>query len=122
MFPDLTLNLEFQKDDESGWFTVHVVELPGCVSQGATVDEARANIADAQAAYLEVVREAALDGQQEQGLDVAETALLSEGALAVDCNRPQEDEAWAYLQRGPIPELLVRLDDNFLWIQPIQPC
>lgn len=29
---------------------------------------------------------------------VAETALLSEVALAVDWNRPEEDEAWSYLQ------------------------
>ncbi len=31
---------------------------------------------------------------------VAETALLSEPALAEDWNRPEEDEAWAYLQPG----------------------
>ena len=31
---------------------------------------------------------------------VAETALLSEAALAVDWLRPEEDEAWAYLQRA----------------------
>ena len=29
---------------------------------------------------------------------VAETALLSEPSLAEDWNRPEEDEAWAYLQ------------------------
>ena len=29
---------------------------------------------------------------------VAETALLSEAALAGDWNRPEEDEAWAHLQ------------------------
>ena len=29
---------------------------------------------------------------------VAETALLSEPALAEDWNRPEEDEAWAHLQ------------------------
>ncbi len=28
------------------------------------------------------------------------TALLSEQALAVDWNRPEEDEAWAHLQRA----------------------
>ena len=28
----------------------------------------------------------------------SETALLSEGALAEDWNRPEEDEAWSYLQ------------------------
>jgi len=29
---------------------------------------------------------------------VAETALLSEAALAEDWDRPEEDAAWAYLQ------------------------
>ena len=29
---------------------------------------------------------------------VAETARLSEAALAEDWNRPEEDEAWAHLQ------------------------
>lgn len=31
---------------------------------------------------------------------VAETALLSEVALAEDWMRPEEDEAWSYLKRG----------------------
>jgi hypothetical protein len=29
-----------------------------------------------------------------------ETALLSEASLARDWNRPEEDEAWSYLQTG----------------------
>ncbi|OQW30694.1 MAG: hypothetical protein A4C66_01025 [Nitrospira sp. HN-bin3] len=29
---------------------------------------------------------------------VSESALLSEAALAKDWNRPEEDEAWSYLQ------------------------
>ncbi len=29
-----------------------------------------------------------------------ETALLSEAALAVDWNRPEEDAAWSHLQSG----------------------
>ncbi len=29
---------------------------------------------------------------------MTETALLSESALSVDWDRPEEDEAWAYLQ------------------------
>ena len=29
---------------------------------------------------------------------ISETALLSEAAFAEDWNRPEEDEAWAYLQ------------------------
>lgn len=34
-------------------------------------------------------------------LAVSETALLSEPALAEDWNRPEEDEAWSYLQSEP---------------------
>jgi len=30
----------------------------------------------------------------------AESALLSEAALAEDWNRPEEDEAWSHLQQG----------------------
>jgi hypothetical protein len=31
---------------------------------------------------------------------VSETALLSEKALGVDWNRPEEDEAWSHLQQA----------------------
>lgn len=60
---NLTFNLEFQRDEESGWFVVHVVELPGCVSQGATIGEAKANIANALEAYMEVLFETAILNQ-----------------------------------------------------------
>lgn len=60
---DLTFNLEFQRDEESGWFVVHVVELPGCVSQGATMDEAKSNIANALESYMEVLLETAIRNQ-----------------------------------------------------------
>ena len=33
--------------DEDGWFVVECPELPGCVSQGRTQDEAIANIREA---------------------------------------------------------------------------
>ena len=36
----------------------------------------------------------------EPALPIAETALLSEAALAEDWNRPEEDEAWSYLKRA----------------------
>ena len=60
---DLTFNLEFQRDEESGWFVVHVVELPGCASQGAILDEAKANIANALESYMEVLLETAIQNQ-----------------------------------------------------------
>lgn len=36
--------------------------------------------------------------EQEPTINVPATALLSEMALAEDWNRPEEDEAWSYLQ------------------------
>lgn len=36
--------------------------------------------------------------EEEPALQVSETALLSEPALAEDWNRPEEDDAWSYLQ------------------------
>ena len=60
---DLTFNLEFERDPESGWTIVHVVELPGCVSQGRTIEEAKVNIANALESYLEVLLETAIKDQ-----------------------------------------------------------
>lgn len=36
---------------------------------------------------------------EEPGVATSETALLSEAALAVDWNRPEEEEAWSHLQQ-----------------------
>ncbi len=77
---DLTFNLEFQRDDESGWFVVHVVELPGCVSQGATIDEAKTNIANALESYMEVLLETAIRGQATQQVSVSIESSVSETA------------------------------------------
>lgn len=60
---DLTFNLEFQRDEESGWFAVHVVELPGCVSEGATIEEATVNVANALESYMEVLLQTAIRSQ-----------------------------------------------------------
>ncbi len=36
--------------------------------------------------------------EEEPATTVSETSLLSELALAEDWNKPEEDEAWSYLQ------------------------
>ncbi len=36
----------------------------------------------------------------EPAVNIPETALLSEPALAEDWNRPEEDAAWSYLQQA----------------------
>ncbi len=43
--------------DESGYFTAEVPALPGCFSQGSTLEEAKANIGEAIEGWLEVMEE-----------------------------------------------------------------
>jgi predicted RNase H-like HicB family nuclease len=45
---------------EDGWIMATVPELPGAVTQGATLDEARANIKDAVELLLQSYREDAI--------------------------------------------------------------
>ena len=84
---DLTFHLEFQLDEESGWTTVHVAELPGCVSQGATVQDAKMNIADALESYMEVL------------LDDAIRRQLPESSPAFPCTTPLLDQTAVLLVR-----------------------
>ncbi len=36
----------------------------------------------------------------EDGMDITDTAVLSEESLARDWNRPEEDAAWSHLQQA----------------------
>ena len=65
----------------------------------AVIDE-RGNVQLLEPVQLPAPRRALVTILEERpGTDVAETALLSEVALAEDWNRPEEDEAWSYLQQ-----------------------
>ena len=44
------------EQDEDGFFIAQCPSLPGCISQGRTRAEARANIADAISGYIESLR------------------------------------------------------------------
>ncbi|MBE0517256.1 MAG: type II toxin-antitoxin system HicB family antitoxin [Methanophagales archaeon] len=44
-------------EGEDGWYVVECPSIPGCVSQGKTVEEALANIKDAIQGCLEVLNE-----------------------------------------------------------------
>ncbi len=46
-------NVILTPDLEDGGYTVTVPALPGCISEGDTVEEALANISDAIALFLE---------------------------------------------------------------------
>lgn len=45
---------------EDGWFVVTVPGLPGCITQGKTIDEATENSKEAIEAYLESVHNYAI--------------------------------------------------------------
>lgn len=45
--------------DETGYYVAEVPALPGCVSQGKTLAEAKANIKEAIRGWLEVMNEKA---------------------------------------------------------------
>lgn len=45
--------------DETGYFVAEIPALPGCISQGKTFEEARANIKEAVEGWLEVMNERA---------------------------------------------------------------
>jgi predicted RNase H-like HicB family nuclease len=52
----MKLKVVLEHSDEGG-FTVYVPALPGCVSEGETVDEALANIQEAIELYLEPIED-----------------------------------------------------------------
>lgn len=55
----LPYTIEITRADESTWFA-RVVELPGCITEGDSPEDAAAMIRDAMAAWIEVALE---DGQ-----------------------------------------------------------
>ena len=52
----MRLRIVFEPSDEGG-YTVFVPSLPGCISEGDTLQEARDNIREAIALYLEPAEE-----------------------------------------------------------------
>ena len=60
-----------EPSDEGG-FTVYVPSLPGCISEGETIEEALANIREAIQLYLEPVDD---DWSMEEGSLVRELDL-----------------------------------------------
>jgi predicted RNase H-like HicB family nuclease len=49
---------------EEGGFTIYVPALPGCISEGETMEEALANIREAIELYLEPVEEGPIPDEQ----------------------------------------------------------
>ena len=62
-----------EKDKESGWFTVTVPALPGCISQGKNRKEALKNIKEAIELHLESLAEDGIPIKSQQ--DIATVAV-----------------------------------------------
>ena len=67
----MKITAAFEPSDEGG-YTVYVPSLPGCISEGDTVEEALANIREAIELYLEPVED---DWVVEKGVLVQELVL-----------------------------------------------
>jgi predicted RNase H-like HicB family nuclease len=65
----MRLKVVFESSDDGG-YTVHVPALPGCISEGDTVEEARDNIVEAIKLYLE------------DGDEVAKPPIVPTGSFA----------------------------------------
>ena len=63
---------------EDGWYMAHVLELPGAISQGETLEEARENVRDAIGLLLEVRRDGAETGFDGHDDTVLEPLVLGE--------------------------------------------
>ena len=50
----LTVTIE---KDQNGYFVAEVPGMPGCYSQGRTIDEVKANIKEAIEGWIEVITE-----------------------------------------------------------------
>jgi predicted RNase H-like HicB family nuclease len=58
--------------EPKGGYWAEVPALPGCVSEGDTLDELQVNVREAMAGYLEVLRE---EGRQPEDIQVLEIRL-----------------------------------------------
>ena len=67
----MKLKIVLEPSDEGG-YTVYVPSLPGCISEGDTVDDAIANIREAIELYLEPVEG---DRTAREGVEVRELVL-----------------------------------------------
>ncbi len=53
----MIVKVVLEPDAEEGGFSVYVPSLPGCISEGETIEEAMANIREAIELYLEPVED-----------------------------------------------------------------
>lgn len=70
-------------DAEEGGYWVEVPALPGCFSQGETMEEALRNIEEAIALHLEALAEEGIDAPPDTGWMVARVVVPAQARRAV---------------------------------------
>lgn len=73
---------------EEGGFTVEVPDLPGCISEGDTLEEAEHNIQEAIELYLETLQERGIPLPEREPLK-----MLKMSITVVNVNQPKESYA-----------------------------
>lgn len=68
----------FYYDSDYEGYVADAMDLPGCVSQGKTLEEAKRNIKDAIKAYIEVEQEKAVEDRSYQ---LPEESFIGEIAI-----------------------------------------
>jgi predicted RNase H-like HicB family nuclease len=84
-FPESEVNLVFREINENGdvYFVAECLEIPGCVSQGSTQEEAEANIKDAICACLTVMYRDALVSLMERPINRDLRGISSQRRLMI---------------------------------------
>jgi predicted RNase H-like HicB family nuclease len=66
----MNFKVVIREDLEDGGYNVSCPALPGCHSQGETIEEALENIKDAIRGCMEVINQRTLQGVEEKTVDV----------------------------------------------------
>ena len=93
--PETEVNLVFRRIDDDGdvYFVAECLEIPGCVSQGATQEEAELNIKDAIGACLSVMYMDALKRVTDRPINSDLRGISAQRKLTI--GRPQPELQYA---------------------------
>jgi predicted RNase H-like HicB family nuclease len=85
--PDMTFTLVFREVPEEKVFVAECLEIPGCVSEGDTLEEAEANIRDAVRACLSVMFEDCVrDAALRRDASISYVGISSQRTITVKAN------------------------------------
>jgi predicted RNase H-like HicB family nuclease len=86
-FPEMTLTLVFREVPEEKVFVAECLEIPGCVSEGDTLEEAEANIRDAVRGCLSVMFEDCVrDAARKRSLSTSYVGISAQRTIIVKAN------------------------------------